>query len=55
MLDSTGIYFASGYGGKIVWVIPYYNMVIVLMAANSDDYVKGEAMLWEYLLRMVEE
>ncbi|MEE9465567.1 MAG: serine hydrolase [Candidatus Neomarinimicrobiota bacterium] len=54
LLDSMGIYFASGYGGKIVWVIPYYNMVINLMAANSDNYTLGEAMLWEYLLRMIE-
>ncbi|MCK4578918.1 MAG: serine hydrolase [Candidatus Marinimicrobia bacterium] len=54
LLDSTGIYFASGYGGKIVWVIPYYNMVIVLIAANSDDYAKGEAMFWDYLLRIIE-
>lgn len=55
LLDSAGVYFGSGYGGQILWIIPYYNMVIAVTAANGDDYVKGESMLWEYLLRMVEE
>lgn len=55
LLDSAGIYFGSGYGGQILWIIPYYNMVIVVTAANGDNYSLGEAMLWEYLLRMVEE
>ncbi|UCD37432.1 MAG: serine hydrolase [Fidelibacterota bacterium] len=54
MLDSTGIYFGSGYGGQILWIIPYYNMVIATNAANGDNYVLGEAMLWEYLLRLVQ-
>lgn len=54
MLDSTGIYFGVGYGGQILWIIPYYNMVVAVTAANGDDYVKGEAMLWQYLLRMIE-
>ncbi len=55
MLDSAGVYFGSGYGGQILWIIPYYNMVVAVTAANGDDYVKGEAMLWQYLLRMIEE
>ena len=54
MLDSTGIYFGSGYGGQILWIIPYYNMVIATTAHNGDNYMLGEAMLWEYLLRMIE-
>jgi CubicO group peptidase (beta-lactamase class C family) len=55
LLDSTGIYFGSGYGGQILWIIPYYNMVIAVTAANGDNYALGEAMLWHYLLRMIEE
>ena len=55
LLDSTGIYFGSGWGGQMLWIIPYYEMVVVLNAANGDDFTLGEAMLWDYLLRMIEE
>jgi CubicO group peptidase (beta-lactamase class C family) len=55
MLDSAGIYFGAGRGGQILWIIPYYNMVIATTARNGDNYVLGESMLWEYLLRMVEK
>jgi len=54
-LDSIGIYFATGYGGKTLWVIPYNNMVITLIAANGTDSWRSDAMLWEYLLRMIED
>ncbi|UCH61925.1 MAG: serine hydrolase [Fidelibacterota bacterium] len=55
MLDSTGIYFGAGYGGQILWIIPYYGMTALVTAANSDDFTLSEAILWEYLLRMIQE
>ena len=55
MLDSTGIYFGAGYSGQFLWIIPYYNMVVALTANNGDNQQLDETMLWEYLLRMVEE
>ncbi len=55
LLDSTGIYFGAGYGGQYLWIIPYYNMIALVTAANGDYYWLNEDMLWEYLLRMVEE
>jgi CubicO group peptidase (beta-lactamase class C family) len=55
MLDSTGIYMGTGWGGQYLWIIPYYNMVVAVLAANSDDSLLDEPMLWDYLLRMIEE
>jgi CubicO group peptidase (beta-lactamase class C family) len=55
LLDSTGIYMGLGWGGQYLWVIPYYNMVVAVLASNGDDSLSDEAMLWDYLLRMIEE
>ena len=52
-LERTGIYFGSGYGGQYLWVIPDYNMIALVTAANGDDYLLNEVMLWEYLLRII--
>jgi CubicO group peptidase (beta-lactamase class C family) len=55
MLDSTGIYFGLGYSGQYLWIIPYYNMVAAVTAANGDNPLLNEVILWDYLLRMIEE
>ncbi|MFC1535711.1 serine hydrolase domain-containing protein [Candidatus Neomarinimicrobiota bacterium] len=55
MLDSVGIYFGLGYSGQYLWVIPYYNMVAAVTAANGDNPLLNEVILWDYLLRMIEE
>ena len=52
-LDRAGIYFGSDYSGQYLWIIPYYNMIALVTAANGDDYLLNEAILWEYLLRII--
>ena len=44
------IYFASGFGGKFLWVIPHLNMVVVTTGDGPEDNPAVESMLWEYIL-----
>ena len=53
LLNRSNIYYASGYGGQILWIDPYYNMVIAVTSHNGDNYGLTENIMWDYLSNIV--
>ncbi|HPS13260.1 MAG TPA: serine hydrolase, partial [Prolixibacteraceae bacterium] len=53
-LPTTDIYFASGRGEQYIWVLPSYNAVVVCTAWN-DGVQKLEPVLWEYVVKALDE
>ncbi len=37
IVSSNDIYFASGFGGQFLWIVPHLNLVVVLTAANFEN------------------
>lgn len=53
LLNRSDIYYAAGFGGQILWIDPYYDMVMAVTSRNGDDYSRTEAILWDYLSNIV--
>lgn len=54
MVTENDIYFAWGYGGQFIWVVPHLNMVIATTAGNYDNKIsKSQPMFWQDLLPAV--
>ena len=53
--QTNDVFYANGYGGQWIWVLPHLDMVIVSTGGNYEQTRKSEAMMWEYLLPAVKE
>jgi len=59
-VEINDIFYASGYGGQFVFIIPHLNMVIASTAANSEYYrmtglMPASRMLFGYIIPAVQD
>ncbi|WP_036382059.1 serine hydrolase [Muricauda sp. MAR_2010_75] len=45
-IETQDIYYAIGYGGQFIWIIPHLDLVVVSTAGNGSITRKSEPMLW---------
>ena len=52
-MEINDLFFAWGYGGQFIFVIPHLNMVVVSTAANFTNSLHGIYILRDYILRAI--
>ncbi|MBO0323894.1 serine hydrolase [Muricauda sp. CAU 1633] len=49
-INTEDIYYAVGYGGQFIWIVPHLGLVVVSTAGNGAITRKSEPMLWQDIL-----
>ena len=55
LLRTNDIFFAWGYGGQFIFVVPHLNMVVVTTAGNFTDAQPGFSLLRDHILPAVKD
>ncbi len=54
-LKTNDIYFASGFGGQFLWIIPHWNITIVSFAKNFQNGKEGHQILSDHIINIFEK
>ena len=52
-LSVNDMYFASGYGGQLIIVVPHLDIVVVMTAGNFDDSLRNIYVMRDYVFPAV--
>ena len=53
LTEVNDIYFANGFQGQYMWIIPHQNMVVVTTGGNETNPARSQSMFWEYILKAI--